>query len=307
MARKLPIKAFKRSFSNASSQFLRFQVGFLTCSSKVLYMGVDFSQRLGILWKELRNRKVFQVALVYILMAWGIMQVGDLLFEALQMPEEAYTLLVILILLGFPVAVVLAWAYEITPDGVRRDIVEELRRETMSQSMLNCSCGAWRRDCQRVAILPFRDMAPEHDLGYFCEGVAEEIQNALCEATDLEIVARAHSVQFGGKKIDIDKIRRELCVNAVIEGSVRRSNGQYRVSVQLVDVRNGIDIWSRSLDMPNGDDFDIQKRVAAEVASHTVRTFAAKEGDECESVQLPLEPLEAGDRTRAVDEQVLRH
>ena len=90
-------------------------------------MKLHHHNRLEILWLELRKRKVFQVALVYALMGWGVMQVGELLFEALQVSEGAYTLLVILALLGFPVAVVLAWAYEITPEGVRRDIVRELR------------------------------------------------------------------------------------------------------------------------------------------------------------------------------------
>ena len=259
-----------------------------------------FSDKLQAIWKELRRRKVFQVALVYVLMAWGVMQVGELLFEALQVPEGAYTLLVILVLLGFPVAVVLAWAYEITPDGVRRDLVMELQRETLRRSAVSCKCGAWYKNCRRIAILPFRDMAPGTDLGYFCEGVAEEIQNALCAATDLEIVARAHSVQFGGRKIDIEKIRRKLLVDAVIEGSVRYYNDQYRISVQLVDIDNGTDIWSRSFEMPAQDEFDVQKSVAAEVAMHTAHTLEHGKGMASgdESAQLSLAPFEQASPNR---------
>lgn len=228
-----------------------------------------------VILKELKRRKVFQVALVYVVMAWGIMQVGELLFEALQVPEGAYTLLVILVLLGFPVAVVLAWAYEITPDGVRRDLVRELRQEqaeNLAPARLN-----WNREDvrARIAILPLCDMARDHDLSHFCEGLAEEIQNSLCAIPGLEVIARAHSFRYGGRKINIRRIRRELGANAIIEGSVRRTDGTYRISVQLVDVYTGIDIWAHSHDVTLDNEFKIQKHVADAVAVDTRRTFEA--------------------------------
>lgn len=224
-------------------------------------------------WKELRRRKVFQVAFVYVLMGWGVMQVGELLFEALQVPEGAYTLLVILILLGFPIAVVLAWAYEVTPEGVRRDIVQELRREQFRQVPDGCPRQEADQVLARIAILPLRDMAPEHDLSYFCDGLAEEIQNALCTVDGLEVIARAHSFQYGGKKIELEKIKNELGATAIIEGSVRRSNGTFRISVQLVDVASSTDIWSKSREVSLDNEFSIQKCVASEVARHTQVTF----------------------------------
>jgi adenylate cyclase len=223
--------------------------------------------------KELKRRKVFQVALVYVVMAWGVMQVGELLFEALQVPDGAYTLLVILVLLGFPVAVVLAWAYEITPDGVRRDIVQELKQlqaENLAPARLSldhCDVRA------RIAILPLCDMAREHDMLHFCEGLAEEIQSSLCSVPSLEVIARAHSAQYGGKKVDINKMRQELGVNAIIEGSVRRADGTYRISVQLVDAYTGIDVWSRSHNVSMDNEFEVQKRVADAVARDTRKTF----------------------------------
>ena len=200
------------------------------------------------------------------------MQVGELLFEALQVPEGAYTLLVILVLLGFPVAVVLAWAYEITPEGVRRDIVRELRSEQRSV-ISACPNRNPGKVYARIAILPLRDMAPGQDLSYFCDGLAEEIQNALCKVPGLEIIARAHSFQFGGKKIAVDKIKQELGATAIIEGSVRRCNSTYRISVQLVDVANSLDVWSRSHEVSLENEFAVQKRVAAMVALDTERTF----------------------------------
>jgi TolB-like protein len=230
--------------------------------------------RLGVVWNELKKRKVFQVALVYVLMSWGVMQVGELLFEALQVPDGAYTLLVILILLGFPVAVVLAWAYEITPQGVRRDIVNELRRDQMLGTCYTFSRQKGQDIFARIAILPLRDMAPGHDLSYFCDGLAEEIQNALCATPGIEVIARAHSFQYGGKKIDTEKIERELGANAIIEGSVRRSDGTFRISIQLVDAATCTDLWSRSHEVSLKNEFAVQKHVAAEVARHTCLTFS---------------------------------
>jgi len=229
--------------------------------------------RLGVVWDELKKRKVFQVALVYVLMSWGVMQVGELLFEALPVPDGAYTLLVILILLGFPVAVVLAWAYEITPQGIRRDIVNELRRD---QSLGTCYTFARQKRekiLARIAILPLRDMTPDHDLSHFCDGLAEEIQNALCKSPGIEVIARAHSFQYAGKKINLLKLERELGANAIIEGSVRRSDGTFRISIQLVDAATSTDLWSRSHEVSLKNDFAIQKHVAAEVARHTCIAF----------------------------------
>lgn len=240
-------------------------------------------------WKELRKRKVFKVAFVYILMAWGVMQVGELLFEALQVPEGAYTLLVILVLLGFPVAVVLAWAYEITPEGVRRDIVQELRREQIRQVPNGCPRQPADRVLARIAILPLRDMAPGHDLSYFCDGLAEEIQNSLCMVEGLEVIARAHSFQYGGKKIALDKIKRELGATAIIEGSVRRSNGVFRISIQLVDVDSSTDIWSKSREVSLENEFSVQKCVANEVARHTQMTFVQADGTLPGEAQLTFE------------------
>ncbi|MEJ2399837.1 MAG: hypothetical protein P8Y52_00460 [Xanthomonadales bacterium] len=233
------------------------------------------SRLIRAVYEELRQRKVFQVALVYAVMAWGVMQVGELLFEAFQVPEGAYTLLVILVLLGFPVAVVLAWAYEITPEGVRRDLVRELSREPVTR--VSCACPHLDPEDvrARIAILPICDMARDHDLSHFCDGLAEEIQNSLCCVPGFEVIARAHSSRYGGKKIDIDKIRGELGASAIIEGSVRRIDGVYRISVQLVDVSTGTDVWARSHEMPVDNEFAVQKRVADVVARDTKLTFEA--------------------------------
>jgi adenylate cyclase len=246
------------------------------------------SNLFRVVLKELRRRKVFQVALVYVIMAWGVMQVGQLLFEALQVPEGAYTLLVILVLLGFPVAVVLAWAYEVTPDGVRRDLVRELRQEHAENVASACLRREPGEARARIAILPLCDMARDHDLSHFCDGLAEEIQSSLCSVPGLEVIARAHSYRFGGRKINIRRIERDLGANAIIEGSVRRTDGTYRVAVQLVDVKNGVDVWARSYDLSMDNDFAVQKRVADAVARDTRLTFETAEDEAPRSQQMNL-------------------
>ena len=230
------------------------------------------------IWHELRKRKVFKVMLVYILMAWGVMQVGELMFEALQVPDGAYSLLVILILLGFPVAVVLAWAYEVTPGGVRRDVVMQLQqispgKEQPARALKPRSC------C--IAILPFRDMTREQDEAHFCEGLAEEIQNALCKIDRLEVVARAHSVQFGGKKINVREIVRKLGASSVLEGSVRKANGELRISVQLVSTASGTDMWSKSFQVPRENEFRVQQDVANSVSEFVKMTFRRRQSPLC--------------------------
>jgi TolB-like protein/tetratricopeptide (TPR) repeat protein len=229
--------------------------------------------RFHAIMNELRNRKVFKVAIVYVLMAWGVMQVGELMFEALQVPEGAYTLLVILVLLGFPVAVVLAWAYEITPEGVRRDLVRELQAETVSAGRADPGKRRTRSGCKRLAIMPFRDMSRKRELGYFCEGLAEEIQGALCGIDRLEVVARAHAVPFGGKKIDIEQVAGKLGVDMALEGSVRESGGRLRIAVQLVSAKKGTDIWSKAFDVDGEDEFLVQQRTAESITDCVRRTM----------------------------------
>jgi len=241
--------------------------------------------RLHAILNELRNRKVFQVALVYALMAWGVMQVGELMFEALQVPEGAYTLLVILVILGFPVAVVLAWAYEITPEGVRRDLVRELRAEAEDSGSADPGKRRSRSGYKRLAIMPFRDMSRKRNLGYFCEGLAEEIQDGLCGIDRLEVVARAHSVPFGGKKIDIARVAGKLGVDMALEGSVRESGGRLRIAIQLVSAKKGTDIWSKTFDVSGEDEFGMQQCTAQSIAdsvNRTMRSGQYKRGVQCD-------------------------
>ena len=231
---------------------------------------------------ELRKRKVLRAALVYILVAWVIMQVGELVFEALQLPDWAVSLLVVLVLLGFPVALVLAWAYELTPEGLRRDIVIQLEPEApATQPFFKPieELGEGRPAC--VAVMPFQDMSSEQDIGYFCQGLAEEIQNALCKVERLSVAARARALQYRNEGMEIVEVARKLGTHALLEGSVRKSGNVVRISVQLVSANSGYDVWSQSFDRELSDIFQLQREVARDIADTLRLTMNHKpeEGD----------------------------
>ena len=244
---------------------------------------MNTTNRFWVIWGEFRDRKVLKVALVYLLMAWGVMQVGELLFDALQLPEGSYSLLVILVLLGFPMALVLAWAYEITPEGVRRDVVSELkkqihvdeaRKEHLTDSLND------GRAC--LAILPFSDFSQEQDLGGFCAGLAEEIQNELCKQKSLNVISRAQSARYCSETTDVRDLARELGVCAVLEGSVRQSNGDRRISAQLVNACNGVDVWSHSFDFSGSDELAIQRQIALRLAESVNVTLVEHHNGGCD-------------------------
>jgi adenylate cyclase len=240
---------------------------------------MNLHNHFAVIWNEFRDRKVLKVALVYVLMAWGVMQVGQLLFEALQLPEGSYSLLVILVLLGFPMALVLAWAYEITPEGVKRDVVGTLEKhDGLDAPALNLATKATEKDQARLAILPFADLSQEQDSARFCEGLAEEIQNELCKLDRLSVIARAQCTHYQHENTDITEVASELGVCAVLTGSVRHSSGDLRVSVQLVKASNGVDIWSHSFDFSSDDELHIQREVARRLADSVKATLAHHQG-----------------------------
>ena len=136
---------------------------------------------------ELQRRKVIRVAVAYGVVAWVVVQVAETVFEPLQLPPWALTLVVVLAILGFPVALALAWAFEATPGGLRRDAAAPP------------TVVAAEPPPASVAVLPFVDMSESQDQGYFCDGVAEEILNALAKVDDLKVAGRTSSFYFKGR------------------------------------------------------------------------------------------------------------
>ena len=234
--------------------------------------------RFVTLLSQLKDRKVLRVTIAYIVVGWIVMQVGEVTFEALQLPSWALTMLVAFTLLGFPIALVLAWAYEITPAGIVRDLDGTLDNPYIpdTQSEIEAQVQAEERGAS-IAVLMFEDMSVNKNQGYFCEGIAEEILCALCDVEGLHVAARVASFQFGSKSADIIEIGKLLNVSVVLEGSVRKAGEQIRTTVQLINAHDGYQFWAGQYNHDMKDVFDIQEQIAQAVVTAMKVSFT--EGD----------------------------
>lgn len=227
-------------------------------------------------YSELKRRKVIRVAILYAIGGWFLLQLGEVTFEPLELPAWAMRTLIYSVLAGFPFALILAWFFDLTRHGFIRDPmdVQESAGEhtpfrppavTMSQPS--------------IAVLPFTDMSSEQDQGYFCEGVAEAILNALTRVKNLQVASRTSSFQYKNKGGDIRKIGRQLSVRTVLEGSVQKSGDRLRVTAQLINVQDGYHLWSKQFDADLKDIFEIQDEIAKSIATAEVLGLGEVEGN----------------------------
>jgi len=213
---------------------------------------------------ELKRRKVYPVIAAYAVIAFILLQIGEITFAPLGLPNWVMVALIALVILGFPVVVILAWVFDITPTGIQRDTTSFSRVENVDQK-------------PSVAVLPFVDMSAEQDQGYFCEGVAEEILNALTKLQQLRVTARTSSFQYKAGAEDVRNIGKELGVDTIVEGSVRKSENRLRVTAQLVKASDGYHLWSKTFDEELKDVFAIQDDIAACIATSLLETISPSE------------------------------
>ncbi len=211
---------------------------------------------------ELKRRKVVRVAIVYVVVGLVVIEAANNLFPALNLQDWTVTLVVALVLLGFPIALALAWAFDITPGGVKLAAGE-----------------ASVADERSIAVLPFTDMSPEGDQEYLCDGMAEELIDALTKVKELRVAARTSSFQFKGKSEDVCEIGKKLRVGSVLEGSVRRAGDRLRVTAQLVNAQDGYHLWSEKYERKLEDVFAIQDDIARAIVG-TLRLTLLGEQDQ---------------------------
>jgi adenylate cyclase len=252
--------------------------------------------RLSSWFAELRRRKVVRVAIVYVVIAWLMIQVADATFEPIGIPAWANRLVIVLAVLGFPLACGLAWAFDVTPRGLERTAApDSLQPErTLAAISRTPAAAAWLAPQPApaaalaappatanpsVAILPFADMSAARDQEYFCDGIAEEIINSLTCVRGLQVASRTSSFQFKGRAADVREIGRSLGVTAVLEGSVRRSAERVRITAQLVSSADGFHLWSESFDRRLEDIFDTQSEIARNIVS-ALRSSLTREEEE---------------------------
>ena len=201
------------------------------------------------------QRKVMRVGLAYVLVGWFLMQIGEVTFEALNMPAWSLSFLIVIIVFGFPIALVLAWAYEVTPEGIVKDPADTVGEKLSGSAGLDVATPS-------VAVLPFDDLSEHGNQTYFCEGIAEEVLNSLCKVPGLRVASRVSSFRFGGKGADVVKIARKLNVDSILEGSVRQFGEQIRVTAQLINAQDGFHLWTHQYDRQRKDLFAIQEDIA---------------------------------------------
>lgn len=213
---------------------------------------------------ELKRRNVYSVVVAYAIIAFFILQIAEITFAPLGLPNWVMVSLIALISLGFPVVVALVWLFDF-PD------MELKSKQMISHPSTNVD--------QRpsIAVLPFVDMSPELDQGYFCEGVAEEILNALTKIDKLSVAARSSSFQYNAGSGDVREIGRELSVKTILEGSVRKSENRLRVTAQLVKTSDGYHLWSKTFDEEIADIFAIQDDIAKSIVESLLETFTPTE------------------------------
>ncbi len=252
---------------------------------------------------ELHRRKVIRVAGVYAVVGWLLAQASALLENALGLPPWFDGVVVTLLLLGFPAALVIAWAFEITPDGLKRtepavdpvlapntrvasvDVIligalvllaavsflqmpqRSAATAVVAPAVAAVALPAEMTDSRpSIAVLPFADMSPEGDQAYFSDGLSEELLNQLAQISDLRVIARTSSFAFRGQGADVRTIGQTLGAGHVLEGSVRKAGDQLRITAQLIDAADGAHVWSRTYDRRLEDVFAIQEEIALAVA-----------------------------------------
>ena len=224
-------------------------------------------------YSELKRRKVIRVGMFYAIAAFALLQIGDVAFEPLEMPSWVLRTLIYAIIFGFPIALMLAWFFDLTRHGLKRDPYDLQATGEYTTYAPVTEFGA----SPSIAVLPFTDMSEAQDQGYFCDGVAEAILNALTRVENLQVASRTSSFQFRNASDDIRNIGRQLSVNTVLEGSVQKANGRLRITAQLINVKDGYHLWSKQYDADLKDIFEIQDEIAQSIAEAQALELSTQE------------------------------
>ena len=228
---------------------------------------------------ELKRRKVFKVAVAYLVVAWVVIQVVTTVAPQLGVPDWAPRLITLVVLLGFPVALVLSWVFDVTPEGIRADASSSGNKVAYGLGVVLVATALgwyWRSrpapagdasDARSIAVLPFVNMSGDPKQEYFSDGISEEILNVLARTPDLDVAARTSSFAFKGQTKEVPEIARELNVRMVLEGSVRQQKDRVRITAQLIDAQSGYHLWSQTYDRNLTDIFAIQDEIAQAIGS----------------------------------------
>jgi TolB-like protein/Flp pilus assembly protein TadD len=234
-------------------------------------------------FEELQRRKVYRVAAAYIIAAGFIIQIGSAIFPAWELPSWTFRLLVVLLLIGFPIALILAWAYDVTSQGIQA--TEKIAAETHVRRnmiiliatgvIISVAAGFFllprvsaRKIDKSIAVLPFQNLSDEKENAYFADGIQDDILTNLSKIGDLKVISRTSVMSYRGSGTrNARDIGKALGVATLLEGSVRRIGNRVRVNVQLIDANNDEHIWAEDYDRDLTDVFAIQTDLAQKIVS----------------------------------------
>jgi TolB-like protein/Tfp pilus assembly protein PilF len=262
-------------------------------------------------FRELQRRKVYRVAAAYAVVAGGVIQLASAVFPAWELPSWALRLVVVLLLAGFPIALVLAWAFDVTPAGIQA--TEEVTPRPAGQTLLRrrrnvfllVSLGlavsliagffllpraSARKIDKSIAVLPFENFSDDKDNAFFADGIQDDILTNLSKIGDLKVISRTSVMQYRGKANNVREIGKALGVSAILEGSVRRSANRIRVNVQLIDATTDEHIWANDYDRDLTDVFAIQSDLAQKIAGELQAKLSPTE-----KAQMTRKPTENGE------------
>jgi TolB-like protein/Flp pilus assembly protein TadD len=262
---------------------------------------------------ELKRRSVYKVAVAYAVVAWLLIQIATQVFPFLQIPDWAIRLVIMLLALGFPIALVIAWAFELTPEGIKRaETAEGLapRRRTYTWVYVVVIGGAisiglfflgrytgprlaTESAAKSIAVLPFANLSEDKANAYFADGIQDEILTRLSKISDLKVISRTSTQQFQSKPGNIAEIAKQLGVAHVLEGSVQKAGDSVRVNVQLIKAEGDSHLWAETYDRKLLDTFAVESEVAGRIASSLAAKLTGREKKEL--ARVPTDNPEAYD------------
>ena len=275
------------------------------------------------LFTELKRRNVFRIGIAYAVVSWLVLQVADVLIDNIGAPDWVFPTLLMVLGIGFPIALIFAWAFELTPEGLKRE--SEVDRETsitgqtgrkldraiivvltlavayllVDKLVLDPRSGGpasstetaaadedgAAADGASVAVLPFVNMSNDPDNEYFSDGLTDTLLHMLAQLPDLRVAARTSSFAFKGQNKAVSEIADELGVSNILEGSVQRAGDQVRVTAQLIRAEDGFHIWSQNYTRPLQDIFAIQDEIATDVAQALGASLLGEDGETMHGVE----------------------
>jgi TolB-like protein/cytochrome c-type biogenesis protein CcmH/NrfG len=249
-------------------------------------------------FSELKRRNVYKVAVAYAIVGWLSIQIATQVFPFLEIPNWVVRLVIAAVAIGFPIALIIAWAFELTPEGLKRtedvDLAASARqprkhawifvvvvgaalsvglffigrytaRNTASAARTEAVTGSSIPQ-KSIAVLPFENLSDDKNAAYFADGIQDEILTKLASIADLKVISRTSTAKYKSKPEDLKTVSQQLGVATVLEGSVQKAADKVRVNVQLIDARADSHLWAKTYDRDLADVFAIQSEVAQEIA-----------------------------------------